>query len=92
MCRIALDECWVGITAVEVAQVHRRRGLATHLLVAALDHACARGAARVHLQTTDENGVALTLYRAAGFTRHHHYRDHGPPAAVAPDAAPVSDA
>ena len=36
--------------------------------------------------------VAVDVLRGAGFTRHHHYRYHGPPPAGAPDAAPVSDA
>jgi ribosomal protein S18 acetylase RimI-like enzyme len=78
ICRIAVDEGWLGITAVEVAPAHRRRGLATHLLVAALRHARARGATNVYLQTTDDNEAALTLYRGVGFTRHHEYRYHGP--------------
>jgi GNAT superfamily N-acetyltransferase len=92
ICRIAVDEGWVGIAAVEVAHAHRRRGLATHLLVAALDHGRARGATRVYLQTTDENEAALTLYRRRGFTRHHHYRYHGPPPDRGGGGVPVSDA
>lgn len=79
ICRIAIDEGWVGITAVEVAPRHRRRGLATHLLVAALEQGSACGATNVYLQTKDANRAALTLYRRAGFARHHHYRYHGPP-------------
>jgi hypothetical protein len=42
------------------------------LLVAALGLARARGATRVFVQTTDDDDAALTLYRSAGFTRHHH--------------------
>lgn len=79
VCRIVVHRGWLGIAAVEVAAAHRRRGLATHLLGAALDHARAGGARDVYLQTTDENQAALTLYRGAGFARHHHYRYHGPP-------------
>ncbi|HSJ43892.1 MAG TPA: GNAT family N-acetyltransferase, partial [Euzebyales bacterium] len=79
ICRIAVTDGWLGITAVEVAQAHRRRGLATNLLVAALGHARAGGATRVYVQTTDDNEATLTLYCRAGFTRHHHYRYHGPP-------------
>lgn len=79
ICRITVDGEWVGISAVEVAHDHRRRGLATHLLVAAVGHARTLGATRVYVQTMDDNEAALTLYHRAGFRRHHHYRYHGPP-------------
>jgi ribosomal protein S18 acetylase RimI-like enzyme len=78
ICRLAVYEGWLGIAAVEVAEHRRRRGLATHLLVAALDHARALGVDDVYLQTTDDNVAALQMYTRAGFTRHHHYRYHGP--------------
>lgn len=78
ICRVALDGEWVGITAVEVLAAHRRRGLATHLLVAALELARAEGARCVYLQMEDGNLPARQLYRRAGFVPHHIYRYHRP--------------
>lgn len=79
ICRMSLARGWVGITAVEVDAAHRRRGLATHLLVAALDRAAAWGARHVYLQTDVDNGPAQQLYARAGFVVHHEYTYLGPP-------------
>ncbi|HEY0487402.1 MAG TPA: N-acetyltransferase [Mycobacteriales bacterium] len=71
VCRTATAEGWLGLTAVEVAPEHRRRGLATHLL----RHVTERtDAAELYLQTEHGNTAALALYRRAGFTVHHEYR------------------
>lgn len=78
ICRVASDRDWIGITAVEVGQSHRRRGLATHLLVAALKLAYADGSGHVYLQTEDANVVARRLYERAGFVPHHVYRYYRP--------------
>lgn len=78
ICRIAVEGGWVGITAVEVDAAHRRRGLATHLLVAGLSHAQRGGARHAYLQMERDNVAARTLYTRAGFTFHHEYRYHGP--------------
>lgn len=78
ICRTSVAEGWLGITAVEVAHAHRRRGLATHLLTAALDHARSAGARHVYLQTERTNAAALALYARAGFVVHHDYTYHGP--------------
>jgi ribosomal protein S18 acetylase RimI-like enzyme len=78
ICRTALDEGWLGITAVEVDSAHRRRGLATRLLVGVLDDAVARGARWTYLQVDDANAAARTLYGRAGFTPHHTYRYYRP--------------
>lgn len=74
ICRLAVDEGWVGITAVEVSPAHRRRGLATHLLAGALDWAAERGAQATYLQVDSDNTAALALYEKAGFRPHHTYR------------------
>ncbi|MFG1928206.1 GNAT family N-acetyltransferase [Cryptosporangium sp. NPDC048952] len=71
ICRLSVDEGWVGVTAVEVDPAHRRRGLATHLLAGALDWAKAD---HVYLQTEPDNTVALAMYEKLGFERHHVYR------------------
>jgi ribosomal protein S18 acetylase RimI-like enzyme len=81
ICRTSVSDGWVGLTAVEVAQRHRRRGLATHLLVGALELARAGGATCAYVQTEQTNAAALELYGRAGFVEHHHYAYHGPPPA-----------
>jgi ribosomal protein S18 acetylase RimI-like enzyme len=78
ICRVATDQGWMGITAVEVVGSHRRRGLATHLLIAALDLARTEGTRWVYLQTENTNVAAQRLYERAGFTRHHTYRYYRP--------------
>jgi ribosomal protein S18 acetylase RimI-like enzyme len=72
--RSALDEGWLGITAVEVEPAHRRRGLGTHLLRGLLEHGAARGAHSAYLQVEDTNLGAQALYQRVGFTVHHTYR------------------
>jgi ribosomal protein S18 acetylase RimI-like enzyme len=74
ICRTATAEGWLGITAVEVATTHRRRGLATHLLRTALELAHREGTPCVYLQTEDTNAVTWTMYERAGFAPHHTYR------------------
>lgn len=71
ICRLTVDEGWLGVTAVEVDPAHRRRGLATHLLAGALEWA---GTRNVYLQTEPGNEPALALYEKLGFRRHHVYR------------------
>jgi ribosomal protein S18 acetylase RimI-like enzyme len=73
ICRTATSDGWLGITAVEVAAAHRRRGLATHLLRAALELARDEGIERVYLQADHANVAAQALYSRAGFARHHEY-------------------
>jgi ribosomal protein S18 acetylase RimI-like enzyme len=73
ICRTATSDGWLGITAVEVATTHRRRGLATHLLYAALEVARDEGTGRVYLQADHANAAAQCLYAGAGFARHHEY-------------------
>jgi ribosomal protein S18 acetylase RimI-like enzyme len=72
--RAAVDEGWVGITAVEVDPAHRRRGLGTHLLGALVRHGVGQGAHSAYLQTETTNTAARTLYERAGFAVHHTYR------------------
>ncbi|MCW2505301.1 MAG: family N-acetyltransferase [Actinomycetia bacterium] len=72
--RVALNDGWIGLTAVEVAPAHRRRGLATHLLRAAAEYAVQHAADSAYLQVEDSNDAAQALYGRAGFTVHHTYR------------------
>jgi ribosomal protein S18 acetylase RimI-like enzyme len=70
---VVLHERWSIILALEVDPGRRRQGIAAALL-----RAWARAAEgrRLYLQVHRDNGPALALYRAAGFTRSHgyHYR------------------
>jgi GNAT superfamily N-acetyltransferase len=71
--RGAVDQGWLGITAVDVIESARRRGLASHLMRALFEHAQIRGVRHVYLQVTEENLPAQTLYGRMGFTIHHRY-------------------
>ncbi|HEX3389018.1 MAG TPA: GNAT family N-acetyltransferase [Streptosporangiaceae bacterium] len=74
--RVAAAAGWAGLTAIEVAPGHRRRGLATAVTAALAAQAAAHGAGHLYLQVEDDNEPARTLYRRIGFTEHHdyHYR------------------
>jgi GNAT superfamily N-acetyltransferase len=71
--RGSLADAWAGVSAVEVAPEHRRRGLARLLLARLADWAWREGAGSTFLQLGEANEAALRLYTAAGFTRHHTY-------------------
>jgi N-acetylglutamate synthase len=71
--RAALDDGWIGVTAVEVDPAHRRRGLASHVMRELLRWAAERGAHSAYLQVAVENGPALALYDRLGFAPHHRY-------------------
>ena len=71
--RGAVDEGWIGVTAVEVDADHRRQGLGTAAMGAILDWGLARGAVSAYLQVAEENTGALALYDRLGFARHHGY-------------------
>jgi ribosomal protein S18 acetylase RimI-like enzyme len=75
--RLSRTGDWVGVTAVEVADHARRRGLASVLVQQALG---ASGARYCYLQVSDSNEAGLALYRRLGFRRHHryHYRTWSP--------------
>ena len=46
---------WLGVTAVTVAEEHRRQGLATAVMAALQGWAAGRGAASVYLQVVGSN-------------------------------------
>ncbi|WP_299953938.1 GNAT family N-acetyltransferase [uncultured Modestobacter sp.] len=71
--RGVLTDGWLGVTAVTVAEEHRRRGLATAVMAGLQQWAADRGAHSVYLQVTAENAPARALYRRAGFIEHHRY-------------------
>ena len=71
--RGAVSDGWLGVTAVTVAEQHRRRGLGTAVMAALQGWAAGRGATSVYLQIVAGNAPALALYRRAGFIEHHRY-------------------
>jgi GNAT superfamily N-acetyltransferase len=72
--RGAVDDGWLGISAVEVDPDRRGRGLARSVVAALCRWGAAAGAARSYLQVSSENPAAVTLYESLGFWRHHDYR------------------
>jgi GNAT superfamily N-acetyltransferase len=76
--RFVVHDGMVGITAMEVAESQRRRGLGAHLLRGAIAAGSAAGARLAWLQVDHSNDPAQALYTAAGFTRHHSYDYYAP--------------
>ncbi|WP_019202056.1 GNAT family N-acetyltransferase [Tsukamurella sp. 1534] len=64
---------WGGVSAVTVAERHRRRGLASRIMAAVSARAAEEGAARLYLEVLQDNPAAHALYAGLGFTRHHSY-------------------
>lgn len=100
--RGAVDDAWLGITAVEVVAEHRRQGLAAAVMSALWEWGRAHGATRSYLQVSSDNAAACARYETLGYWRHHdyHYRIDPSPAAVsagqealvAANRAPFTDA
>jgi N-acetylglutamate synthase len=84
--RGALSEGWIGVTAVEVAETQRRRGLGTHVMRELLAWAAREGNRHAYLQVARENDAALALYSRMGFDEHHDYHYRLEPT---PDASPA---
>jgi ribosomal protein S18 acetylase RimI-like enzyme len=74
--RVAAAAGWAGLTAIEVAPGHRRRGLATAVTAVLAAQAAAHGAGHLYLQVEDDNEAARALHHRNGFSVHHgyHYR------------------
>jgi N-acetylglutamate synthase len=72
--RAALDRDWVGLHTVEVQPDHRRRGLATRIIVELLDWAAGLGATTAWLHVETHNAGAIALYESLGFETHHTTR------------------
>jgi N-acetylglutamate synthase len=82
--RGAVDEGWLGVTAVEVEQGYRRRGLASLLMRALVGWGREQGADQCYLQVDTGNTAALALYQRLNFTEHHRYHYRLAPAASCP--------
>jgi GNAT superfamily N-acetyltransferase len=70
---VVLQDGWSVILALEVAESHRRQGIASALVRAWARVADGRG---LYLQVRRDNAPGHALYETAGFTRSHgyHYR------------------
>lgn len=75
--RGAVDGDWVGVTAVEVADRARRRGLGMTVMHDLLEAGRQRGARFTYLQVAEGNPPARALYDRLGYTDHHGYRYRG---------------
>ena len=64
----------MGLSTVEVAPEHRRRGLGTLVCGALLRWAREHGTTHAYLQVEESNTAARALYRELGFVDHHRYR------------------
>jgi N-acetylglutamate synthase len=82
--RVSVAAGWAGITAVDVAPGHRRKGLGTALTRTLATAAGRRGAGRVFLQVEEDNVAARALYERCGFTAAHRYHYRVAPAPGAP--------
>lgn len=79
--RGAVDEGWLGITAVEVDPAVRRQGLASAIMHALWRWGVAEhGATRSYVQVLSDNDAALRLYEQLGYWQHHVYRYRTEPA------------
>jgi len=72
--RGAVGQGWLGVTAVTVADQHRRRRYGTRLMSELAAWAAERGARAIYLQVAADNGPALEMYSRMGFHHHHDYR------------------
>jgi N-acetylglutamate synthase len=72
--RLSIAGDWAGITAVEVHQDHRRRGLGTAMALGVCAEAARRGLSQVFLQVETDNASALSLYERCGFAYSHRYQ------------------
>lgn len=89
--RGTVDEGWLGITAVEVAEPYRRQGLAVELMHRLSDWGIEQGARRCYLQVDLSNTAALSLYQRLGFTEHHRYHYRIEPDRAGAGATAASD-
>ncbi|WP_409330513.1 GNAT family N-acetyltransferase [Trujillonella humicola] len=71
--RGVVTDDWLGVSAVTVAEEHRRQGLATAVTAALYAWAAGRGARWAYLQVAASNTPARALYRRDGFIEHHRY-------------------
>ena len=86
--RLSVAAGWAGITAVNVAPDHRRRGLGTAITRALAAEAIRQRVSRVFLQVDEGNDAAQALYERCGFAARHRYHYRVAPQAPA-DGSPA---
>ena len=69
---------WLGVSLVEVAPEHRRKGIARQVVGALAGWAAGLGARHAYLQVQEHNAAAVALYARLGFTTHHTYTTWNP--------------
>ncbi|GGR51667.1 ribosomal protein S18 acetylase RimI-like enzyme [Nocardioides luteus] len=74
-----LERDWLAIHDLEVAESHRRQGLATKALATLLEWGAERGARAAWLHVETSNDPGLALYAGLGFTEHHRCRYYSSP-------------
>lgn len=77
--RVSVEPPWAGLAAIEVSPDARRQGYGRAVLAALVRWATERGAIRCWLEVLVDNGPAITMYDALGFTEHYRYRYRTPP-------------
>lgn len=65
---------WIGLTAIEVAEAHRRNGLGTRICGELVVWGREHGATHAYLQVSATNAGAIAMYQGIGFVEHHRYR------------------
>ncbi len=68
------SEDWLGLASIWTRPDHRRRGLATAIMVALGHWAARQGARYAYIQVTTANEPAIAVYTKLGFVHHHAYR------------------
>lgn len=65
---------WLGISAVNVTDGHRRTGHGRSVCAALQTWGADHGAERVYVQVLEDNHAAIALYASMGFGLHHQLR------------------
>ncbi|MDQ6525690.1 GNAT family N-acetyltransferase [Nocardioides sp. LHD-245] len=81
--RAGVDGDWVGLHGLTVDPAHRRRGLATTVVLALLDWAAEQGAMTAWLHVETDNPDGRAFWEALGFVTHHTCRYYAPSSASA---------
>jgi len=68
---------WLGLSALKVADEHRRHGYARSLCTALLGWGVDRGARRAYTQVLADNASAIALFESMSFRLHHRSRYAG---------------
>lgn len=74
-----MKDDWLAIHDLEVAEPHRRQGIATKALATLLEWGAERGARAAWLHVETDNDAGLALYEGLGFTEHHRCRYYSSP-------------